>query len=84
MSQAAPDDDQLDLVDEHFRPFVRALGNLVITFALCEARLLDLVSEMLGGDELKAVTVLTAQDAKEQVLSLAGRTISRKSSTLIS
>jgi hypothetical protein len=29
-----------------------------------------LVSEMLGGDELKAVTVLKAQDAKEQVLSL--------------
>ena len=69
MPQGAPDDDQPDLVDEHFRPFVRALGNLVITFALCEARLLELVSEMLGGDELKAVTVLKAQD-KDQVLSL--------------
>ena len=55
-------DDQPDLVDEHFRPFVRALGNLVITFALCEASLLALVSEMLGDDELKAVTVLKAQD----------------------
>jgi hypothetical protein len=42
----------------------------VITFALAEARLLDLVSEMLGGDELKAVAVLKAPDAKEQVLSL--------------
>jgi hypothetical protein len=70
MPQGAPDDDQPDLVDEYFRPFVRALGNLVITFALCEARLLELVSEMLGGDELEAVTVLKAQDAKEQVLSL--------------
>jgi len=70
MQQGAPDDDQPDLVDEHFRPFVRALGNLVITFALCEASLLELVSEMLGGDELKAVTVLKAQDAKEQVLAL--------------
>ena len=70
MPQGAPDDDQPDLVDEHFRPFVRALGNLVITFALCEARLLELVSEMLGDDELKAVTVLKAQDAKDQVLSL--------------
>jgi len=69
MPQSAPNDDQPDLVDEHFRPFVRALGNLVITFALCEARLLELVSEMLGGDELKAVTVLKAQD-KDQVLSL--------------
>ncbi|WP_029079299.1 hypothetical protein [Bradyrhizobium sp. th.b2] len=64
------DDDQPDLVDEHFRPFVRALGNLVITFALCEASLLELVSEMLGDDELKAVAVLKAQDAKDQVLSL--------------
>jgi hypothetical protein len=70
MPQGAPDDDQPDLVDEPFRPFVRALGNLVITFALCEARLLELVSEMVGGEELKAVTVLKAQDAKEQVLSL--------------
>ena len=70
MPQGAPDDDQPDLVDEHFRPFVRALGNLVITFALCEARLLELVSEMLGGDELKAVTVLKAEDAKDLVLSL--------------
>jgi hypothetical protein len=61
MPQGAPDDDQPDLVDEHFRPFVRALGNLVITFALCEASLLELVSEMFGGDELKAVTVLKAK-----------------------
>jgi hypothetical protein len=69
MPQGAPDDDQPDLVDEHFRPFVRALGNLVITFALCEARLLELVSEILG-DELKAVTILKDQDAKAKVLSL--------------
>jgi hypothetical protein len=61
-------DDQPDLVDADFSPFVRALGNLVITFALAEARLLDLVSEMLGGEELRAVAVLKAQDAKEQVV----------------
>jgi hypothetical protein len=67
---ANPFDDQPDLVDADFRPFVRALGNLVITFALAEAGLLDLVSEMLGCDELKAVAVLKAQDAKEQILSL--------------
>jgi hypothetical protein len=69
-TQIPPADEHNDLVDEHFRPFVRALGNLVITFALCEAALLDLVSEMLGDDEIKAVAVLKAQDAKEQVLSL--------------
>jgi hypothetical protein len=54
---------QSDLVDEHFRDFVRPLGNLVIAFALAEAELLDLVSEMLGGDELEAVALLKSQDA---------------------
>jgi hypothetical protein len=70
MSQT-PDEGQPDIVDEHFRPFVRALGNLVITFALAEAELLDFVSAMLGDDELLAVNVLKAQDAKEKVLTLA-------------
>jgi hypothetical protein len=59
-----------DLVDEHFRPFVRPLGNLVIAFALAEAELLDMVAEMLGGDELAAVSVLKSQDAEQRVLSL--------------
>jgi hypothetical protein len=67
---STPDDDQPDLVDEHFRPFVRALGNLVIMFALAEAKLLEMVSEMLSGVELKAVALLKSQDAKDQVLSL--------------
>jgi len=67
---STPDDDQPDLVDEHFHPFVRALGNLVITFALAEAKLLEMVSEMLSGVELKAVALLKSQDAKDQVLSL--------------
>jgi hypothetical protein len=66
--------DESDLVDEHFRPFVRALGNLVITFALAEAATLELVGEMLGGDELKAVALLKSQDAKEEVLSLVDDT----------
>jgi hypothetical protein len=64
------DEQHPDLVEEHFQPFVRPLGNLVIAFALAEAELLDVVAEMLGGDDLKAVTVLKSQDAKEQVLSL--------------
>ena len=59
-----------DIVDDFYAPFVRPLGNLVIAFALAEAELLDLVSEMLGGDELKAVALLKSQNAKEQVLSL--------------
>ena len=40
----------------------------MITFALAEAQLLDIVSEMLGGDEREALVVLKAQDAKERVL----------------
>jgi hypothetical protein len=64
-------DDQPDLVDKYFQPFVRAPGNLVITFALAEAKLLDIVSEMLRGDEVKAVALLKSQDGKDQVLSLA-------------
>src|SRR5258708_5895049 len=59
--------DHPDLVDEFYRPYIRALGNLVIMFAHCEAALLSLVAELCGGDELKAVDVLKAQDAKEQV-----------------
>ena len=31
-------DDQPDLGDDYFRPFFRALRNLVITFALAEAK----------------------------------------------
>jgi hypothetical protein len=53
-----------DIVDDFYAPFVRPLGNLVIAFALAEAELLDLVSEMLGGDELKAVALLKSQNAK--------------------
>ena len=40
-------DDQPDLGDDYFRPFVRALRNLVTTFALAEAKPLDMVSGML-------------------------------------
>jgi hypothetical protein len=57
-----------DIVDDFYAPFVRPLGNLVIAFAWAEAELLDLVLEMLGGDELKAVALLKSQNAKEQVL----------------
>jgi hypothetical protein len=59
-----------DLVDVHFRP-KRALGNLVITFALAEAALLDLVATMIDQDEAAAVALLKAQDTKERVLVLA-------------
>jgi hypothetical protein len=62
--------EQADLVDEFYRPYIRALGNVVIMFAQCEAALLSLVAELCGDDELKAVEVLKAQDAKDQVISL--------------
>lgn len=70
MADSDVDPEQPDLVDEHFRPFVRPLGNLVLTFAKAEATLLEIVSEMLGGDEIAAISLLKSQDAKEQVLSL--------------
>lgn len=44
-------DEPADLVDEFFRPYVRALGNLVITFAECEAALLELATALYGDDE---------------------------------
>jgi hypothetical protein len=60
--------EESDLVDVHFRPFVRALGNLVITFALCENELLRLVTVMAGG-ELQAIAILKDQKhAKDRVL----------------
>jgi hypothetical protein len=63
---------QSDLVDVHFRPFVRALGNLVITFALCENELLGLVTAMVGGNELEAVAILKDQKhAKDRVIARA-------------
>jgi hypothetical protein len=68
MSDQNPE--QPDLVDEFYRPYIRALGNLVIMFAQCEAAVLSLVAQLCGGDELKAVDVLKAQDAKDQVISL--------------
>jgi len=38
------DFEQPDIVDEFYIPFVRPLGNLVITFAKAEAALLELVT----------------------------------------
>jgi hypothetical protein len=61
-----------DLVDVHFRPFVRALGNLVITFAICENELLGLVTAMANGDELRAINILKDQKtAKDEIITLA-------------
>jgi hypothetical protein len=64
------DPNESDLVDVHFRPFVRALGNLVITFALCENELLGLVAAMVGGDELQAIAILKDRNAKDRVIAL--------------
>jgi hypothetical protein len=55
-----------------FGPFVRALGNLVITFAICENELLGLVTAMANGDELRAINILKDQKpAKDQIVALA-------------
>jgi hypothetical protein len=40
-----------DVVDVFYRPFRRPLGNLVITFAQAEAALIELLTELNGGDE---------------------------------
>jgi hypothetical protein len=47
----ADDAEQQDLVDVFYRPLVRPLGNLVITFAQAEASLLELVTELDGTEE---------------------------------
>jgi hypothetical protein len=66
--------EQPDLVDQFYRPYIRALGNLVIMFAQCEAALLSLIAELCGGDELRAVQVLKSQEAKDEVLTLVRAT----------
>jgi hypothetical protein len=62
--------DRPDIVDVHLRPFARALGNLVITFAQCENELLGLVTAMVGGAELGAVAILKDRSAKDRVIEL--------------
>ena len=47
----ADDAEQQDLVDVFYRPLVRPLGNLVITFAQAEASLFELVTELDGTEE---------------------------------
>lgn len=59
-----------DIVDLPPRPFVRALGNLVLIFALCENSLLRLVAAITGNDEFHAVAILKDRNAKDRVLAL--------------
>jgi hypothetical protein len=59
-------DDQADLVDEFYRTYVRALGNMVVLFAQCEADLLALVAELCGsGDDAELDAVRLLKDEKE-------------------
>jgi hypothetical protein len=67
-------DEPGDLVDEFYRPYIRALGNLVILFAQCEAALLEMAAALCSGDEGKAVRVLKAEDAKDQLTGLVRAT----------
>ncbi|WP_426442889.1 hypothetical protein [Bradyrhizobium genosp. P] len=65
-----------DLVDEFYRPYVRALGNMVVLFAQCEADLLAFVSELCGGGddaELGAVRLLKDEKAKDRIIELVRR-----------
>ena len=62
-----------DLVDEFYRPYVRALGNMVVLFAQCEADLLALVAELCGGGddaESDAVRLLKDEKAKDRIIEL--------------
>jgi len=61
-----------DLVDEFFRPYIRALGNVVVLFAQCEADLLSLVAELQGGDEIEAIRLLKDEKAKDKIIALVG------------
>ena len=65
------DTEQQDLVDVFYRPLVRPLGNLVITFAQAEASLFELVTE-LDGTEENARRILKNLDdtALERVIEL--------------
>jgi hypothetical protein len=67
----ADDTEQQDLVDVFYRPLVRPLGNLVITFAQAEASLFELVTE-LDGTEENARRILKNLDdtALERVIEL--------------
>jgi hypothetical protein len=59
-----------DLVDVFYIRFIRALGNLVIIFAQCESALLELVTELKGGDENEAHKILKTPDAQKTILAL--------------
>jgi hypothetical protein len=64
------DTERTDLVDVFYAPFVRALGNLVITFAQSESALLELVTELVGGDENAASAIFKVPDYKEKISAL--------------
>lgn len=64
------DASETDLVDVFYIPFIRALGNLVITFAQCESALLELVTELKAGDENEAHKILKTPEAQQIILAL--------------
>ncbi len=51
---AMGEDDHPDIVDVFYRPFLRPLGNMVITFARAENALKELLAEIKDGDERTA------------------------------
>jgi len=60
------DAEQSDLVDMFYRPLVRPLGNLVITFAQAEASLLELVTELEDSEHSARHILKNLDDAAQQ------------------
>jgi hypothetical protein len=58
--------EQADLVDVFYRPLVRPLGNLVVTFAQAEASLLELVTELEGNEESARHILKNLDDAAQE------------------
>jgi hypothetical protein len=58
-----------DVVDVFYRQFLRPLGNLVITFAQAEAALIEIITELNGGDEddEKAASTLVGRGQRDPI-----------------
>jgi hypothetical protein len=55
-----------DIVDVFYHPFLRPLGNLVITFAQAEAALIEILTECNGGNE-KAASDLVGKGDRDTI-----------------
>src|SRR4051794_4692966 len=58
MRGAMAEDDHPNFVEIFYQPFLRPLGNMVITFARAENALKELLRELKGGDERAALNLM--------------------------